>query len=121
MATDTMFGLRCSPVLMLALCLCWGPCCRAQSEYEVVPLRRVENTVTLSCRDQNSLDISNAFFYLNGTQQNADETSEWRFVISRHLEGEYTCGPPSIVSSTGLQLVGKCMWRGVVHKEASPN
>ena len=78
------------------------------------------NNVTLMCRDEFSLEVTNPVFYLNDTRQDLRDllgsenyremTNSLTFAITRELEGNYFCGregQSSVISNEGAPLIGK--------------
>ncbi len=78
-------------------------CSAQQGPFQLLITSRVGNILELTCRDDNSMDYPNLFYWIDSTQRELrdvlrDETlyslssQGFNFEITRELEGLYFCG-----------------------------
>ena len=117
---------QCFPVtLIMSLLLGLAailPLCLA--ELRVVPVDRIENTVTLECRDDAGTPQPRALFWLNEISSSRElralrdpevaivpgtgDNGRITFIITRKLEGTYYCGRDlADTSPMGQTLIGE--------------
>ena len=92
-----------------------GQCTAAQPPFTLVVSRNVgSNSIILRCRNSNAILDPRAMYFLNGTRvdlvdglvDTSRDSSRVVFLITRRLEGEYSCGT-ELQRSNPLLLIGK--------------
>ncbi len=97
-------------------------CSAQQGPFKLITSRAVhgnnQNTLTLTCRDDNHIDYPNLFYWINSTQRELREilgdeyslsSQGFNFEITRELEGFYFCGS-DVNNTSGIlmrPLIGK--------------